>query len=336
MRKLIIQIPCYNEESSLAQTLRDLPRAVPGVDRVELLVIDDGSTDRTADVARSMDVDHVVRLPRNLGLARAFLAGLEAALALGADVIVNTDADNQYRGEDIQRLVTPILEGKADIVVGDRGVATLAHFSPVKRRLQRMGSWVVQKAAGVSVPDATSGFRALSRDAALRTLVLSEYSYTLETLIQAGARQMAVEYVPVHTNPQTRPSRLIRSTPDYVANSSMIILRTYALYRPLRVFLCLGAVLIAVGLVLGLRFLCFFIASGGVSGHIQSLILAAILSIVGFQVCLIGLIADLIGFNRRILEEVLYRVRRVEIAGKEPSTQPSPGKEEGEGRPDGS
>jgi len=341
MSKLIIQIPCYNEESSLAQTVRDLPRAVPGVDQVEFLVIDDGSTDRTTEVARSMGVDHVVRLPRNLGLARAFLAGLEAALALGAEVIVNTDADNQYRGVDIQRLVTPILEGKADIVVGDRGVATLAHFSPLKRRLQRLGSWVVQRAAGVSIPDATSGFRALSRDAALRTLVLSEYSYTLETLIQAGARQMAVEYVPVRTNPQTRPSRLIRSTPDYVANSGITILRTYALYRPLRVFLSLGAVLIAVGLVLGLRFLYFFVASGGAAGHIQSLILAAILSIVGFQVCLIGLIADLIGFNRRILEEVLYRVRRVELAGDDlggdsPSPHPSPSEGEGEKGTNGS
>jgi glycosyltransferase involved in cell wall biosynthesis len=316
MSKLVIQIPCYNEESSLAQTVRDLPRAVPGVDQVEFLVVDDGSTDRTREVAQSMGVDHVVRLPRNLGLARAFLAGLEAALALGADLIVNTDADNQYRGDDIQRLVIPILEGKADIVVGDRGVATLAHFSPLKRRLQRVGSWVVQKAAGVSIPDATSGFRALSRDAALRTLVLSEYSYTLETLIQAGARQMAVEYVPVRTNPQTRPSRLIRSTPEYLSQSSATILRTYTFYRPLRVFLALGALMLIAGALLGLRFLYFFVVSGGAAGHVQSLILAAILSIVGFQVCLIGLIADLIGFNRRILEEVLYRVRRVELASK--------------------
>jgi glycosyltransferase involved in cell wall biosynthesis len=317
MIKLVIQIPCYNEESSLEQTVRDLPRSVPGVDQVEVLVIDDGSTDRTVQVAQAAGVDHIVRLPRNQGLARAFLAGLEAALACGADLIVNTDADNQYRGEDILRLVAPILDGQADIVVGDRGVATLAHFSPVKRGLQRLGSWVVQKAAGVSVPDATSGFRALSRNAALRILVLSEYSYTLETLIQAGARQMAVEYVPVRTNPQTRPSRLIRSTPDYVANSSLIILRTYALYRPLRIFLSLGGVLIAAGLALGLRFLYYFVASGGVAGHIQSLILAAILLIVGFQVCLIGLVADLIGFNRRILEEVLYRVRRVELSADE-------------------
>jgi glycosyltransferase involved in cell wall biosynthesis len=324
MSKLIIQIPCYNEETSLAQTVRDLPREVPGVDQVEFLVVDDGSTDRTLEVARSVGVDHVVRLPRNQGLARAFLAGLEAALACGADLIVNTDADNQYRGQDILGLVAPILEGKADIVVGDRGVATLAHFSPLKRRLQQLGSWVVQKAAGVSVPDATSGFRALSRDAALRTLVLSEYSYTLETLIQAGARQMAVEYVPVRTNPQTRPSRLIRNTPEYLSQSTATILRIYTFYRPLRVFLALGAVLIAAGSVLGARFLYFFVASGGVAGHVQSLILAAILLIVGFQVCLIGLLADLIGFNRRILEEVLFRVRRLESDREGLAGSPSP------------
>ncbi len=309
--KLIIQIPAYNEESTLPQTLRDLPRSLPGVDRVEVLVVDDGSTDRTAQVAREAGADHVVQLKQNQGLATAFSVGLETALRLGADIIVNTDADNQYRGEDIARLVRPIVDGQADIVVGDRGVAALEHFSPLKRWLQKWGSWVVGRAAGIPIPDATSGFRALSREAALRLTVLSDYTYTLETLIQAGARKMRVVYVPVRTNPQTRPSRLIRSIPSFLALSAVTIVRFYTMYRPLRVFTAVGGVLIAGGLALGLRFLYFYLQSRG-SGHVQSLILAAILTIVGFQVCLIGLVADLIQMNRRMLEEILYRVRRVE------------------------
>jgi glycosyltransferase involved in cell wall biosynthesis len=311
--KLVIQIPCYNEEATLPLTLQDLPRALPGVDQVEYLVIDDGSTDRTAEVAQELGVHHLVRLRQHRGLATAFVAGLEEALRLGADIIVNTDADNQYRGADVERLVTPILHKQADIVVGDRGVATVTRFSVLKRWLQRSGSWIVQQAAGVNIPDATSGFRALTREAALRTLVLSEYSYTLETLIQAGARQMAVEYVPVRTNPQTRPSRLMRNLPQYLTHSSLTILRTYALYRALRVFLGIGGIMIAAGVMLSLRFVYFFVVQGGEAGKVQSLILAAILLIVGFQVCLIGLMADLIGFNRKILEETLYRVRRLQI-----------------------
>jgi glycosyltransferase involved in cell wall biosynthesis len=311
--KLIIQIPCYNEERTLPQTLEDLPHSLPGIDEIEVLVIDDGSTDGTVQVARQAGVDHVVRLGRNRGLARAFLAGLEKSLRLNADIIVNTDGDNQYRGVDVARLLAPIMAGTADLVIGDRGVATAEHFSHLKRRLQRLGSWVVQQAAGVRVPDATSGFRALNREAALRMLVLSEYSYTLETLIQAGVRQMAVTYVPVGTNPKTRPSRLMRNLPEYLAHSSITILRTYALYRPLRVFLAIGALMIAGGLVLGIRFLYLFATRPGPTGSVQSLILAAILLILGFQVCLIGLIADLVGFNRKIMEETLYRVRLLEL-----------------------
>ncbi len=313
--KLVIQIPCYNEEATLPQTVRDLPRVLPGIGVIEYLVVDDGSTDRTVEVARELGVHHVVRLKQHRGLAHAFQAGLEAALAAGADVIVNTDADNQYAGADIARLVQPILEGRADIVVGDRGVAALAHFSPFKRLLQRLGSWVVERAAGIPIPDATSGFRAFTREAALRLTVLSDYTYTLETLIQAGARRMAVVYVPVHTNPRTRRSRLIRNVPSFLAISVITIIRFYTMYQPIRVFTMAGGVLVLGGLILGLRFLYYFWQSAG-AGHIQSLILAAILLIVGFQVCLIGLIADLVRLNRKMVEETLYRVRRMELAGQ--------------------
>jgi len=310
--KLIIQIPCHNEAQVLPVTVQALPHSLPGIDQVEYLVIDDGSTDGTPAVARQAGVHHVVSLPGHLGLAAAFMAGLDAGLKLGADIIVNTDADNQYQAEDIQRLVEPILAGRAQIVVGDRGVATLAAFSPVKRLLQRLGSWVVAQISGMSVPDATSGFRAIAREAALRTMVLNEYSYTLETLIQAGARHTPVEYVAIRTNPQTRPSRLMRNIPHYLANSSTTIVRAYTMYRPLRVFTTLGLLMLFLGLLPGLRFLYYWIVDGGM-GHIQSLLLSAILLIVGFQVLLIGLVADLIGFNRKILEEVLYRLRRTEI-----------------------
>jgi glycosyltransferase involved in cell wall biosynthesis len=310
--KLIIQIPCYNEEATLPQTIRDLPCALPGVDEIEYLVVDDGSTDCTVDVARELGVHHIIRLARNRGLAYAFLAGLEAALQAGADIIVNTDADNQYRGEDVTQLVQPILEGRADIVVGDRGVAALEHFSPLKRLLQRWGSWVVGRAAGIPIPDATSGFRACTRQAALQLTVLGDYTYTLETLIQAGMRRMAVVYVPIRTNPQTRRSRLVRSVPSFLALSAVTILRFYTMYRPMRVFTTIGGMFIVTGVVLGLRFLYFFLQGAGV-GKVQSLILAAILIIVGFQVCLIGLMADLVRLNRKMLEETLYRVRRMEL-----------------------
>ena len=310
--KLIVQIPCYNEAQTLPVTLKALPRQLPGIDLIEYLIIDDGSTDNSAEVALECGAHHVVRLNHHVGLAGGFMAGLEACLENGADVIVNTDADNQYQAEDILGIVTPILTGQADIVVGDRGVATLSAFSPIKRILQRMGSWIITQASGLKTPDATSGFRALSREAAMRTLVLSEYSYTLETLIQAGARKMAVAYVPVRTNPQTRPSRLMRSIPHYLTQSSTTILRAYTMYRPLRVFMALGIILIIAGLILGIRFL-YFLFLGQSGGHVQSLILAAILMIIGFQTLLIGLLADLIGFNRMILEELLYRLRRLEF-----------------------
>jgi len=310
--KLVIQIPCYNEERTLPGTLNDLPREIDGIDEIEVLIIDDGSTDKTVDVARAHGVEHVVQLGRNRGLANAFVQGLEASLAAGADIIVNTDADNQYCGEDIKRLVEPILERQADIVVGDRGVASLPEFSPLKRRLQQLGSWVVQTVSGVSTPDATSGFRALTREAALRTLILSNYSYTLESLIQAGARRMAVVYVPIRVNPQTRKSRLMRNIPHYLVNSSVTILRAYTMYRPMRVFFFLGGSMIAAGMALGGRFLYYYIQGRG-TGMVQSLILTAVLLIVGFQTCLIGLVADLIAFNRKILEETLYRVRRMEL-----------------------
>lgn len=316
MKKLIIQIPCLDEATTLPATLADLPRAVSGIDVVEVLVVDDGSRDGTAEVAQRCGVEHVVRLRRNKGLAAAFMAGIDASLKAGADFIVNTDADNQYQAEDIPRLLEPILQGRAQLVVGDRVVGELQAFSPLKRRLQRLGSWVIQKASGVETPDATSGFRAITRDAALRTLVLSRYSYTLETLIQAGAKRIPVEYVRISTNPQTRPSRLMRSVSHYISNSAVAIVRAYTLYRPLRVFSTLGFFLIFLGTLPGLRFVYFYL-SGNRIGHVQSLILSAILLIIGFQVLLIGVLADLTASNRQILEEILYRVRKQELAAKD-------------------
>jgi len=328
--KLIIQIPCYNEAETLPVTLQALPRSLPGIDVLEYLVVDDGSQDGTAEVAGKCGAHHVVRLNQHQGLAGGFVAGLEACLKNGADIIINTDADNQYNAMDIQHLIAPILAGQADLVIGDRGVATMSSFSPLKRFLQRLGSWVISQASGVETPDATSGFRAMSREAAMHTMVLSEYSYTLETLIQAGARRMSVAYVPVRTNPDTRPSRLMRNIPHYLANSSATILRAYTMYRPLRVFLIVSCVLLAAGLLLGMRFIYYYILGNG-NGHIQSVILAAVLFIIGFQTLLIGLLADLIGFNRRILEELLYRVRRLELDNKcpNPSTDHQPGDSDG-------
>jgi glycosyltransferase involved in cell wall biosynthesis len=278
----------------------------------EVLVVDDGSTDATAELARRAGAT-LVRLPLHRGLAAAFTTGLQAALDRGADVIVNADADGQYDPGAIPALVAPIVAGEADMVLGDRGVATLAHFSPLKRWLQRLGSRVVRLLSGVPVFDATTGFRAFSRAAAARLNCFTTYTYTLETLIQAGARKMAVAFVPIRTNPQTRRSRLIRNLPSFISLSTVTIIRFYVMYQPLRVFLTVGGILLLLALIPGLRFLFLFWSSGGTAGHIQSLILAAILAIVGFQVCLIGLVADLVRMNRKMLEETLYRVRRAEL-----------------------
>lgn len=311
--KLIIQIPCLNEATTLPATLEQLPRSLPGIDRIEVLVVDDGSTDGTSAVARANGVAHVVTFERNRGLAAAYKAGLDAAVKAGADIIVNTDADNQYQAADIARLIEPILGGRAELVVGDRGVASLDNFSPLKRKLQVLGSAVVGRAAELHTPDATSGFRAITREAALRTLVLSDYSYTLESLIQAGARRAAVEFVPIGINPQTRPSRLMKSIPHYIRKSGVTILRAYTMYRPLRVFATTGLLFIGLGMLPALRFVYFYV-TGNRIGHVQSLILAAILIVVGFQILLIGLLADLISFNRKIVEEAVYRVRKLEAA----------------------
>ena len=316
MTKVIIQIPCLNEAEHLAETVADLPRKIDGVDTIEYLVIDDGSTDGTAEVARSIGIHHVVRHNRNKGLATAFRTGLEACLKLGADIIVNTDADNQYQGADIPKLVAPIVQGHADLVVGDRGVGALPNFSYLKQRLQTLGSWVIGKASGLSTPDATSGFRALSRHAAQNTIVLSGYSYTLESLIQAGNSKVAVEFVPIGINPQTRPSRLMKSMWQYIRTSGLAIVRAYTLYRPLKVFSVVGFALIILGLIPGIRFL-YFLWIGETTGHVQSLILAAILLIMGAQSLLIGLVSDLIGSNRKMLEEIVVRVRRLELDDEE-------------------
>ena len=312
MKKLIIQIPCLNEAQTLPATIADLPRSIPGIDRVEVLVVDDGSRDGTADVARSCGVDHVVRLRRNKGLAAAFMAGIDASLKRGADFIVNTDADNQYAGREIARLVAPLLAGEADIVIGDRNIAELEHMSWRKRQLQRLGSWVVRQVSNTNVPDTTSGFRAYTREAALRMTVVSEFSYTLESIIQAGKKRMAIAHVPVETNPRTRESRLFDSAFSYIKRSAATIVRIYAMYEPLKVFTYLGLAVFAAGLSISIRFLYYYFTGAG-QGKLQSLIASAVLLIVGFQVLVIGLLADVISGNRKLLEDLLYRVRSLEL-----------------------
>ncbi len=313
--KLIIQIPCFNEAATLPLTLKDLPRKIEGVDTVEILVIDDGSTDNTYEVARQLGVDHIVRMTKNQGLAKAFVTGLDACLRLKADIIVNTDADNQYAGCDIPLLIDPILHGSADVVIGDRQPDGIGHFSWTKKRLQSLGSWAVRQLSGTQVADATSGFRAISREAALQMNVLSRFTYTLETIIQAGKKNLAITDVPVHTNSQVRKSRLFSSNWSYIKRSIATITRIYTLYEPLKIFSYIGALIFAVGLIIGLRFIYFYLFYSG-SGHIQSLILAAVLLIVGFQVFIMALLADLISFNRQLLENVLYRLRKMESNDK--------------------
>jgi glycosyltransferase involved in cell wall biosynthesis len=313
--KLIIQIPCYNEEEHLPVTLAALPRKIAGVDVIEYLVIDDGSTDRTSEVARSLGVHHVVRGPHR-GLARTFMVGLEASIHSGADIIVNTDADNQYCADDIEKLVAPIIAGKAELVVGARPIKMIKHFSPLKRMLQRLGSWAVRVASGTEVADAPSGFRAISRNAAMQLKVFTDYSYTLETIIQAGRKGIAVASVPIRTNEDLRPSRLVKSIASYVRRSLVTILRIFMTYRPMRFFLILGSIVFGAGFLLGARFL-YFVAIGAGTGHVQSLILASMFMMIGFMTWVMGLLADIISVNLRLLEEANARLWKLEEAFRE-------------------
>lgn len=313
--KLVIQIPCYNEEATLGLTLSQLPRQLPGIDTIEWLAIDDGSRDRTVEVAKANGIDHIVSLKRNQGLAKAFMAGLEASLAAGADIIVNTDADNQYCAEDIPQLIAPILEGRAEIVVGTRPIQEIAHFSPFKKFLQRLGSLVVRLASNTRIPDAPSGFRAISREAALRLNVFNEYTYTLETIIQAGQRGLAITSVPIRTNSYLRSSRLVKSIPAYLQHSIATILRSFMTYRPLQFFMLLGTIPASLGFLLCCRWLFLFwgiIGDNPSKPRVPSLVLAAILILIGVQLWIFGLVADLMGVNRQLLEDIQLRLRRQE------------------------
>lgn len=309
--KLIIQIPCYNEAETLEIALNDLPKHIDGIDEIEYLIINDGSKDNTVEVAKRWGVHYVVNFKQNRGLAKGFMAGLDACLRNGADIIVNTDADNQYNGEDIEKLVRPILDGEADIVIGERPIDQTAHFSPLKKKLQHIGSWTVRVASHSDIPDAPSGFRAYSRDAAMRMNVTNEYTYTLETIIQAGRNKMAMKSVPIRTNPELRKSRLFSSMFGYVKRSMVTIIRSFMMYKPLRFFLGIGSVICLLGAILGIRFLVYFFMGQG-AGHVQSLILASTLLLMGFMTCIIGFQADIIAANRKLLEDVQYHVRKLD------------------------
>ena len=322
MTKLIIQIPCLNEAATLPATLRDLPRLIPGIDVIEVLVIDDGSSDNTVEVARAEGVDHIISLRGRRGLAAAFTTGIDAALKLGADFIVNTDGDNQYAGQDIPTLVAPLVNGQADVVIGDRNVGALEHLSWSRKRLQGLGSWVVRQVSNTNVPDTTSGFRAYTREAALRMNIVSEFTYTLESIIQAGKRRMAIAHVPIRSNARTRPSRLFDSAWVYIKRSASTIVRIYTMYEPFKVFTMIGLITFGAGFAISLRFLYYYLQNQG-TGKLQSLLLAAVLMIVGFQVLLIGLVADVISANRKLLEDLLYRVRSMELNPPSPRTRDS-------------
>jgi len=311
--KLIVQIPCYNEETTLPETVRDIPRSISGIDTIEILVIDDGSTDRTSEVARELGVHHIVRNKTNGGLARAFRLGLDRCISLGADIVVNTDADNQYCGADIAKLVEPIVEGRVDVVVGDRQTSTIGHFSARKKILQRFGSWVVRNFSGVDVPDAVSGFRAISRDAAMRLNIVSPFSYTIEMLIQVGKKGMSFASVPVGTNPKTRESRLFKNAFRFIERSATTLVRMYSMYQPLRVFTALGLIIAIIGLIPMLRFLYFYLFVSG-AGKIQSLVIGSALLTIGALTFVLGLLADLINHNRALIEMVLEKTRRLEAA----------------------
>ena len=313
--KLIIQIPCYNEESTLEIALNALPKQIEGIDEIEYLIINDGSSDNTVEVARAWGVHHIVNFRRNKGLARGFSAGIDEALRQGADIIVNTDADNQYCGDDIAKLVQPILDGTADIVIGERPIDSIAHFSPIKKKLQHLGSWFVRVASNTDIPDAPSGFRAVSRDAAMRLHVINEYTYTLEMIIQAGREKIAITSVPVRTNEELRPSRLFHSMASYIKRSGLTIIRAFMMYKPLKFFGILGSIPFLAGVILGIRFLFFLYMNGG-TGHVQSLILAAICLLTGVMTYVVGLHADLIAANRKILEDVKYHIKKLEYDGE--------------------
>jgi len=311
--KLIIQIPCLNEEESLPKTLKDLPTSIDGIDTIEVLIIDDGSTDNTSQVAKDNGAHHVVRLTKRKGLAFGFHAGLDASLKRGADIIVNTDADNQYKGADIGRLVKPILDGKADIVIGNRDIENVDQFSWLKKRLQRLGSWVVRQLSGSKIADCTTGFRAYSKEAALRLNIISDYTYTLESIIQAEHKNLAIENITISTNHVGRKSRLFKSIPEYIKRSLVTMVRVFAMFNPFRLFLTVGVIFTTIGALIGSRFLFYYLINQG-EGKIQSLILAAALLIIGFQFFIVGLVADLISANRRLLEDTLLRTKKIELS----------------------